>query len=400
MRLSKTLTILVICACICGCISNLKSSPAVSTNSTGNNTISSTNKSVNDVYSGINTFSFKLLNSLDSKKNQFISPLSIEFALAPVAEGAHGITRSEILNSLCLTSNDTLRRNSFKELYIELNESGNLSLANALWLQSGYPVKRSYKSVVKKYYFAEIHSINFENAETVKIINEWVREKTHGKIDSIVDRIDPMTKLALTNAVYFSGKWLHRFKKAGLMKFYSVNGTEKVRFMVSSSYYPYANVSGVEAVEIPYFSKNFSMIVVPARNLSLKIFYNLMKNMKIKPIRLYMPEFKLGKSYDLKSSLKRLGIRIAFTPSADFSRISNKKLYIGCVLHKTYLRVDENGTVASAATYTGIVATAVRNYRTVKIDRPFYVFIVEKTGEKNGRLILFAGRIVNIGDSS
>ena len=390
----RILAVLVICACMCGCIGNSKPNLTVSTNGTGN---VSTGRGV---YSGINSFSFKLLNSLDSGKNQFISPLSIEFALAPVAEGACGTARSEMLNALCLPSNDTLRRDSFKELYVELNESGNLSLANALWLQSGYPVKESYIHVVKKYYFAEVHSVNFENAETVKIINEWVREKTRGRIDSIADRIDPMTKLALTSAVYFSGKWLHGFKKAGLMKFYSINGTEKVRFMVSSSYYPCANVSGVEAVEIPYSGENFSMIVVPAKNLSLKTFRDLVKNMKVKPIRLYMPEFRLEKSYDLKSSLNKLGIRIAFTPSANFSGISNKKLYIGCVLHKTYLKVDENGTVASAATYTGVVATAVRNYRTVKIDRPFYFFIVERTGEKNGKLILFAGRIVSIGDSS
>ncbi len=388
----RILAILVICACVCGCVSNSKPNLAVSTNSTGNN--------VSTFYLGINSFSFKLLDSLDSGKNQFVSPLSIEFALAPVAEGACGTARSEMLNALCLPSNDTLRRDSFRELYVELNESGNLSLANALWLQRGYPVKESYISVVKKYYFAEVHSVNFENAETVKIINEWVGEKTRGKINSIVGRIDPLTKLALTSAVYFSGKWLHGFKKAGLMKFYSINGTEKVRFMVSSSYYPCANVSGVEAVEIPYSGENFSMIIVPAKNLSLKTFRDLVKNMKIKPIRIYMPEFRLEKSYDLKSSLNKLGIRIAFTPSANFSGISNKKLYIGCVLHKTYLKVDVNGTVASAATYTGVVATAVRNYRTVKIDRPFYFFIVEKTGEKNGRLILFAGRIVNIGDSS
>jgi len=147
-------------------------------------------------------------------------------------------------------------------------------------------------------------------------------------------------------------------------------------------------------VEIPYSNKNFSMVVVPAENLSLKTFCNLMKNMKTEPVKLYVPVFKLEKSYSLKSSLKKLGIRIAFTPSANFSGISNKKLFIGYVLHKTYIRVDENGTVASAATYTGVVATAIPSYKTVKIDRPFYVFIVERTS-KNRRLILFAGRIVN-----
>jgi serpin B len=379
MKIKEIMTFLLIvllCTCISGCVESVKSH---------SNKLS--------IVDDINLFSFKLLKACKSKGNQFISPISIEFALAPIADGAGGNTKTEILKALCLPSNDSVRRHDFANLYERLNTSKNLTIANALWIQKEYPIKRKYMENVK-YYHAEIHYVNFESERAAREINEWISKETNGKIDKIVSRINPLTKLAVTNAMFFSGKWKYMFEETS-MKFYSPESVNRVKAIVSISRYNYTNYSGVEAVEIPYANKNYSMIIVMTNNISLEIFKKLANNMKTKLIKLYIPELEIKKGYDLEKPLSKLGIKVAFTPKANFSGISNMKLYIGCAKHKTYLKIDKNGTVAAAATYIGVIATAIpQNYKVVKINRPFYIFIVRNMGKK--KLILFSGRIVTV----
>ncbi len=348
----------------------------------------------------IDEFSFRMMNSLGNG-NQFFSPISIEFAFATLGEGAGGKTRLEIFKALNIPTSDTLRRTGFACLYSRLEKSGNFTLANALWIQEGYPVKRSYVDVIRNYYPAELYHVNFKQGGVAKLINGWVSRKTHGKIRSIVSKIDPSTRLAITNAVYFKGEWVKKFYKARPIDFHSPSGIKKVDAMKVLSYYPYSEYGGFRAVEIPYRG-NFSMLVVMPENctslprINYSTFETLIAQENTSYVEIYMPKFELKTQYDLRGVMERLGITLAFTPQANFSGISDERLCVGQAFHKAYVKVDENGTVAAAATYIGVVATAIppQNHIVFKVDRPFYFFILENID--GYRLVLFAGKVERI----
>ncbi len=368
--MKKLLVILILCLCFAslGC--------------TQQNPQQNQNEKPKNVVSGINEFTFKFLKT--QRGNTFFSPLSIEYAFESVVEGAGGKTRLEMLNALCLPQNDTVRRESFRKL----ENLGNLTVANAVWIQKGYPVKKDYLSAVKG--FSDIYSIDFSSPSAAEIINGWVSNKTHGKINSIVSRIDRSTRLAVTNAVYFSGEWRERFEKAGKMTFHTPDGPVNASFMVKLSYYDYSKTRNCTAVEIPYRG-NYSMVVVVG-SVNYTTFFKTLNSMKKRYVKVYMPEVEMRTKYDLERPMRTLGMVTAFTPSANFSGISSENLYIGKAIHEAYVKIDENGTVAAASTYIGVVATAVPlNYTVFKVDRPFYFFIIDS----RDKLILFAGRVVN-----
>jgi len=350
------------------------------------------------IVKNVNEFTFSFLSSLSSQRNQFFSPVSLEFAFATLGEGAGGKTRLEIFRALDLPSNDSVRRAGFACLYSRLEKSGNFTLANALWIQTGYPVKGQYIHVVKVYYPAELYYVDFHQSGIADLINGWVSNKTHGKIRKIVSKVDPSTKLAITNAVYFRGAWVKKFSGSGLMDFHTPSGVEKVKSMSALSYYRYAEFNGFRAVEIPYRG-NFSMLVVLANSSSQKLNYStfagLLSHEKEEYVDIQMPKFELSTQYDLKDIMENLGMKLAFTPMANFSGISSGRLCVGQAIHKAYVKVDENGTVAAAATYIGVVSTALppQHYVVFKVDRPFYFFIIGNLDGK--KVVLFAGRVVN-----
>ena len=404
------LALCVLGALVCGCVQNQS---LQNQNNTSNTTslkysalISSESVNVSNlacnisVVKNIDEFTFRMMSSFSDQKNQFFSPVSMEFAFATLGEGAGGKTRFEIFKALYLPYNDTVRRVGFACLYDKLEKSGNFTLANALWIQVGYPVKGQYLHIVKNYYPAEMYYVNFQQSGVVKLINGWVSKKTHGRIENIVSKVDPSTKLAITNAVYFKGDWVKKFSKAGLMDFHTPSGVKKVKSMEALSHYQYSEYDGFKAVEIPYRG-DFSMLVVMANSskklneLNYSTFEGIISHEKAEYVKVYMPKFELSTQYDLRGVMEKLGMKLAFTPQANFSGISDEKLCVGQAVHKAYVKVDENGTVAAAATYIGVVSTALppQHYVVFKVDKPFCFFILENVGGK--KLVLFAGRVLN-----
>lgn len=360
-----------------------------------------TSESVHSVALGINRFSLNLLKEM-GKGNVFISPVSIEFALTIAAEGARGKTLDEMLSALQLPRGADVRRPAFARIYNLLNRKSDVTieLANALWLRPGFSPKRDYISTVERYYPADIYS-TIDPAR----INQWVSERTHGKIDKIINSLPSSTAMVITNAVYFYGKWAEEFdpKLTRKMPFHTPSGDKDVDMMYDERKVQYYEDSAVQAVLLPYIDKNFAMLILLPKgdvdkyleSLSAEGISRILKSMSAERVRLYIPkfEFKTG-IITLNGYLQDLGMRFAFDPArADFSRISSG-LYISSVLHRAYVRVDEKGTEAAAATAVIMSAAADVNPmppKVFKVDHPFLFFIIDR----ESGVVLFAGKIVD-----
>lgn len=368
---------------------------------------------VKDLANRINDFSISLYREIIQKEsgNIFFSPLSIEFALVIAYEGAKGKTKEEMERVLNLPSNETARRSSFARIFNLLNKNGEyeLSLANALWIQKGYPILEEYRKTIERYYPADVYRVDFVNDPdgAVSEINEWVSERTKGKINKILNGVSRMTRVIITNAIYFKGKWLHQFEKSKtqLMEFYvTKDKAVKVQMMHTKEEFPYTETKDFQLLEMPYKGNEISMIVIlpkkvdGLKNIEEKINASLLRSLLSKlserEVIVYFPKFKFEKEYDIAGYLQKMGMKYAFEPGlADFSGISGRKdIFISKIKHKAYVKVDEEGTEAAAATVVVGVMGAVPVRETIfRADHPFIFFIIDKrTG-----VILFMGRVVN-----
>ncbi len=352
-----------------------------------------------------NTFAFELYQELAKQEpdNIFFSPQSARVALAMAAEGARGNTRTEMLNALHLPYNDSVRRQYFKNLMqsITSSEEYNFSEANAVWIKEGYPILPDYISTVREYYLSEVH-----NTISPDEINAWAEEKTHGRIKRIVGQLPPLTRMVITNAVYFKGKWEKEFNESLTRQepFTLASGeTVKAWMMQTSGSFPYYENGRLQALELPYSGGRLSMVIVLPKNpadidkLGESDFNECLWNLKNTSLaEVKIPRFKLETEYHLLSALMNLGMKDAFDPEkADFSGITQaEKLYIYDVAQKAFVQVDEQGTEAAAVTAVTVVATCVgcgggQPLPRFIADHPFVFMILDKqTGE-----ILFMGRV-------
>jgi serpin B len=270
-----------------------------------------------------------------------------------------------------------------------------------------------YKPILDEYcVFDHIgeESAVYEFAESEKArqtINSWVEKKTNEKIkDLIPPRIlDALTRLVLTNAVYFKGEWKEQFKKNGTKKsiFHNAAGNDvSTDMMYNKARYGYFENDKYQFLEMSYKGNEVSMYVLLPKetqgltkvttNLSIETINSSIKNLKRQKVKVYFPKFKLNLSYRLERLMKSLGMNDAFSKRADFSKMTgNKELYISAIIHKTFIEVDEKGTEAAAAT---AVVMRMKSAPPVdspefKADHPFFYFIRENsTGT-----ILFTGRL-------
>jgi len=367
------------------------------------------------VAEGNRAFALALYRQLAAKPgNVFISPISIAAAFGPVAAGARGKTRAEIGKVLHFPARDQVLNSNLGGLLHTLQSDGEghqVSIANALWLSSRLPVEPSFVAMAKRSYDADVETLDFAaSGDAATRINNWVDRKTNSRIPQLFepDAFSPDTVLAVTNAVYFLGDWQQAFdpRNTKLRPFHLPDGTTRqvpmmdgqVRAIYLGAGEVHPPADSVELLELPYKGDRLDMVIIlpqtfdglPAVEAGLtteKLDKWLHDIDAAKPYSepVHLPRMQFESSYELVDPLKALGMKTPFN-GADFSGISKTGTNIDTVVHKTFVKVDENGTEAAAA--AAIVVTTERDHWEFYANHPFLFLIRDKpTGA-----ILFMGR--------
>jgi serpin B len=366
----------------------------------------------------VNAFAFELYRQLrEDDGNIFLSPYSIHTALGMTAKGAAGNTANQMLSVLdWATKEDAAPHARSSALIGWLNERQGeklrLSVANALWVQDGYPIKAPFTRNATKHYNARVAPLDFrkQTEKARETINAWVADRTEDKIENLMPEgsIQPMTRVVLTNAVYFKGGWVHQFNEDATndQPFTLADGESvKAPLMFQTDRFRYAEFLGGKAVQLPYKDGPLEMVVLlpnePAglakleEKLSPKMLEEWLSAADSKKVKLWLPKFESKWKKTLNETLAAMGMPDAFTRGkADFSGITDaESLFIDKVIHQSYVAVDETGTEAAAATGIAIRATsaAIDKPAEFKADHPFlYLIRDRKTGA-----ILFLGRMLD-----
>ena len=362
---------------------------------------------------------YKYLRAGDG--NIFFSPYSLSEVLAMTYGGARGNTEKEMAAALEFQLPQDKLHLAFDALDLALASRGQgakgkdqqpfrLHVVNAIWGQTGFDFLPSYLELLAENYGSGLRILDFQkNPESSRVaINNWVAQQTEQKIKDLIPEgsITDMTRLVLTNAIYFNAAWLNQFDKNSTKPgdFTLKNGSKvSVPMMHEQESFNYSSGDGYQVVELPYDGNELSMVILlPDQgkfdsfeaSLTGQSVTGIIQGMKSRTVQLSMPKFTTEQSFGLKSALTSLGMKDAFAPGlADFSGMDGKKdLYIQDVVHKAFIIVDEAGTEAAAASGVIVGTTAVPS-DIVKLDinRPFIYLIHDiQTGT-----ILFLGRVMN-----
>ncbi len=359
-----------------------------------------------------NAFGFKLLAETRKEapgRNVFQSPVGMALALAMAGNGARGQTLEQMAGTLQMPGVAAPAWNEGNKLLLDhllgLDARIKLEIANSLWTQADAKIKPDFVSSCEKSYRAEVAGVDFKDPATVKRINDWVGQNTHGKIPSIFDPpLPPDLRLILLDAIYFKGSWETPFdKKLTRDQPFTLRAGQTVPHprMTRQDRMSYLESAGFQAVMLPYASRQASLCVfLPKENLDKFIqdltpenWEQCMAQFRAREGTLELPRFKLENKYELNGELKALGMPRAFSREAEFAGISEEPLHISQVVQKTFVEVNEEGTEAAAASGIAMRPSLVRREPeppfTMIVDRPFYVAIREnQTGA-----ILFHGAI-------
>ncbi|MCS7168615.1 MAG: serpin family protein [Gemmatales bacterium] len=367
------------------------------------------------VVQGNTEFAFALYSQVRGEKgNLFLSPYSISTALAMTSSGADGNTLSQMEKALRFPVGQARLHPAFG-LLLKQTRSGKgyqLHVANALWCQTGVPFREDFLSINEKYYDAKPTGVDFAaSPEQARLtINAWVEKQTQEKIKDLLKPgvISALTRLVLTNAIYFKGDWARKFdpKQTRDEPFWLNPTTQvKVPMMRQTGEFPYLVQGDFQALELPYAGEEISMVIlVPTKadglaelekSLTTEKFHEVLKKLHPTPgLEVAVPRFKVTAEFNLNQALSNLGMIDAFDDrKADFSRISpvarKQGWHITAVVHKAFVEVNEEGTEAAAA--TGVVIGIRSLPPSFRADRPFFFLIRDKRTNS----ILFMGRVVD-----
>jgi len=372
------------------------------------------------VVEGNNEFAVALYGKLRSQNgNLFFSPESISTALSMTYAGARGNTAAEMAKTLHFTLPPDQLHPAMGALLNGLNASHDgyqLRVANALWAQQDYKFSDDFLKLTKSDYGAGLNQVDFRGAtEAARLtINHWVEQKTEEKIKDLLKpgAVNPATRLVLTNAIYFKADWQTQFRKeATTVEDFHLASAQNVKapLMHRTGGYNYFNGDTFQILEIPYKSRELSMIVLLPKDVDgLATFEQSLTaaNMQrwlsqLQPISrviLTFPKFKVTQQFELRGVLGAMGMQTAFKlGAADFSGMTgDRELFISAVIHKAFVDVDEAGTEAAAATAVVMVGSAMRAPDPTpptefRADHPFVFFIRDN---RSGS-ILFMGRVTD-----
>jgi len=374
---------------------------------------------------GNSAFAFELYQALKGEEgNLFYSPYSISLALAMTYAGANGDTAQQMAATLQFMLEQDRLHPAFNWLDAELASRGEgaegkdgegfrLNIVNAIWGQKDYEFLTDFLDVLAENYGAGLRILDFiTQTEKSRItINDWISDQTEGRIKDLIPQgaIDALTRLVLTNAIYFNAAWAYPFDEGMTADgpFYLLDGGQViVPMMKQTESFGYTAGEGYQAVELQYDGDELSMVVLLPEAGKFEAFEEglqaqqvdtIISGLQLTEVALTMPQFEFDSEFSLKDTLAGMGMPIAFSPGeADFSGMTaNRELFISDVVHKAFVAVDEAGTEAAAATAVVVGTTAMPEEPSVEvtIDRPFIFLIHDiETGA-----ILFVGRVLNPG---
>jgi serpin B len=371
---------------------------------------------VQALVSGNNSFAFDLYAQFKGGNgNLFFSPYSVSTCLGMVYAGAKGNTEQQMAKVFHFgTQSDTSA--GFGESQTQLNalqekKKFELNIANGLWAQKDKEFLPAFLDIAQKQYGARLELADFKAAaEPVrKAINDWVSEKTKGKINNLLPQgsLNGLTRLVLVNAIYFKASWITSFQPAMTRDDAFHTSTDKTvtaKMMNQTANFMYGEDDGLQILEMSYTGRDISMVVLLPRNadglaavekeLSEERLKGWLGKMKGEEVHVSFPKFKLESQFTLNQTLAQMGMPDAFSHQSDFSGMDGtRELYISTVVHKAYVDVNEAGTEAAAATGVAMAARAVRPHPqpVFRADHPF-IFLIRDTHSGS---ILFLGRVTD-----
>lgn len=350
---------------------------------------------------------------LKQKKNVLVSPESVITAMAMVVNGAGGDTLTELQKALYgdMSVEDFNQNMSTYNDYLTLSTDVKYHQANAIWIKNKadeVSVKDHFLSTNNKYYHAKAYLEPFDNT-TVKKMNDWVKTNTDGMIPNIIENIPASARLYLMNALAFEGRWATQYNAYQIQNdtFKTASGQKQSVSMLNSTENIYLQDDKATGVMKYYKGNDYAFVaILPNKGVSLseyvagmtgENFVKLVQSAERKRVITKIPEFSYDYSIDLKDALQAMGIKKAFSSSADFGNMASTKegtLYIDHVIHKTHMELDRYGTKAAAVTSVFMAGSAAPTEppKEVYLDRPFLYGIVEtSTG-----LPIFMGAVNNI----
>ena len=390
-------------------------------------------------------FSLALLEQLRDEhgdENLFYSPYSVSVALAMTYAGARGETAAEMADALEFALDDEAVHDAFGALeaeFVQRNEDGQevddpydesadeddgggddagdeeddddlafeLNTANALWGQEDLGFEETFLDLLEDAYGAGMREADFmsDPAAAVEAINDWVAGETNERIDELVDEqsVTEMTRLVLTNAVYFAAAWDVEFDPADTEPdtFTNLDGSEaEIDFMHQTFEFPYAEVDGHQLVELPYENGDSSMVVIAPAEGEFEAFEDefavdrlatFLEEASVPEVELALPKIGIESSFSLVEAMRSLGMELAFD-GGDFSGMTEEaNLFVDDILHESFVEVDEEGTEAAAATAVVMDESAPADHVEMTVDRPFLFYVRDRPTETP----LFWGRVVD-----
>lgn len=369
-----------------------------------------------------NQFAIALFKKLDTKEeNLAFSPYGLFSNLSLLYFGAEGQTKQQIKNALHISTSDEGFQKASHALLTSFtrpfNDGYQFKIASGLFPHKGTHFLKAFEKIATSSFEAKLQSVDYDLPKSaLSTINQWVSEKTMGKIPTILEEgdIDKQTRLVVANAVYFEGEWVHPFKKelTSDKAFYRTDGSEvQVPNLEQTNFYPYFENDEVQVLALPILRHDVlqpfleCLILLPKKrgglrdleeSLSPKMIDEIIEEVSPTLIDLHIPKFCFSKQISLKDPLKALGMEEPFTYQADFSKIDGMKdLFLNKVLHETYFSFHEKGITAASATTSNMGLTSippvVEPSTPFSADHPFLFMLVDS----HSKTILFLGRVTD-----
>jgi serine protease inhibitor len=370
-----------------------------------------------EVVEAVNEFAFDLFVPIVTEEkgaeNIMISPFSITSALSMTLNGAAGETFEAMRSALRYDGkpleeiNDTYLK--LMEDMVPVDPRVIMEIANSVWVEKKFTPKQAFINALVEWYLAEVKGIDVTDPGAVGMVNDWIADKTHDKIQDMLQSLPDNLAMLLVNAVYFKGKWRHQFDKDDTSDrpFYvTPDDPVDVPMMYQKQNFAVAGSENATLIELPYGQGNYSMVIMlpdegvspadAALTLTPENWTAWMDDLSVatREVELYMPRFRYEYKRSLNNDLAALGMGIVFDPyNADFSNINDiLQLYITDVLHQTFIETNEEGTEAAAATVVIVGVTSIPPPTPViNINRPFLYFIRETTTGT----IVFMGQVTD-----
>ncbi|MCI7143280.1 MAG: serpin family protein [Paraprevotella sp.] len=352
-----------------------------------------------------NSFAFSLYNKTMGMNSRVVSPLSVTYLMSMLANGADGETQQQILATLGWAGEGIQQPslqdiNDYSRMLIEktarLDKAVTVEIANYVAVNKEFKLNSKFQKSVERDYKAGVESLNFTSPSTLKRINDWCNDRTHGMIPSIINELDPDAVSYLMNAIYFNGTWKDKFSKEETKQEMFRGYTRDIQYvdmMHRHGEYFYADGDGYSAVSIPYGNGAFRMtVILPTEGSFLRDvmasmdggkFQALQRSMEKCNVDLKIPRFTTEVDLPLNDIISALGAPLIFSSQADFSQFARGDFYVSKMFQKAKIEVSEEGTKAAAVTAAIMMMSAVRPEKMRNVvfhaDSPFAYIISENS---------------------